>query len=110
ERTVDAWTGTTDPTALAETLSEASTPGATASLTFDGRCVAIIAPRIPGNGKADVLVDGVRVRTVDLGSAVGGAALDAALPQQVIHAVPWPEIGAHTVAIVARGTPGRPAV
>lgn len=110
ERTADAWTETADPTAIAETLATASTTGATASLTFEGSGVAVIAPRIPDNGKADILLDGVRVRTIDLGSSPGGGTLTAPVAQQVVYAASWPATGPHTVAIVVRATPGRPTV
>lgn len=43
--------------------------GAQATLRFQGRAVAVVAPRGPGRGSIDVSIDGVRVATVSLAAS-----------------------------------------
>jgi outer membrane protein assembly factor BamB len=103
----DAWTpqaGVLVDAALGGTLMGSETAGASATLDVEASGIALVAPRVPGYGKVDVLIDGVRVRTVDLG------ATDATRSRQVVFQATWPEVGAHTIGVVLRGTPGRPHV
>lgn len=55
--------------AFGERVKYAGASGASAKLTFSGSRVAFVTTRGPNRGKADVLVDGVRVTTLDLYSA-----------------------------------------
>lgn len=97
------WTRVTDWTALGDGVHRSRASGATAAMTFVGRAVGIVAPRGPGRGKADVLVDGVRVATIDTRAA-------SFRPREIVFAKAWSEAGRHTVTLRVRGTAGRPTV
>jgi hypothetical protein len=98
-----SWARVADGTALADTLRRSRAAGATASMTFTGRAVAIVAPRGPGRGKADVLVDGVRVATIDTRAYTFR-------PREIVFSKAWSTAGRHTVTLRVRGTTGRPTV
>ena len=66
--------------------------------------MAVVAPRALDLGKLDILLDGVRVRTIDLG------ATSVSAPRSIVWSSTWAASGPHSVAIVVRGTAGRPAV
>jgi len=80
-----------------------SQAGARASITFTGRTIAWIASMGPTRGKADVLVNGVKVATVDLYSTT-------ARHQQVVWVGTWSSAASRTVSIRVLGTSGRPRV
>ncbi len=77
--------------------------GAKASLAFQGRQVAWIAPKGPKQGKAEVWMDGSKVATVDLYASTN-------LPRKVVFSKAWSSSGSHTIAIKVLGTSGRPRV
>jgi hypothetical protein len=85
------------------TVRYATSRGASATLRFTGRGVTWHGPTGPTRGKADVFIDGRRVKTVDLrrGSFDARAAL---------FAKRWSSAGIHTIQIVVRGTSGRSMV
>ena len=76
--------------------------GRSASFTFTGRAVGILAPRGPNLGFAQVYVDGVLKATIDLSSP-------SALPSRVIWAKSWSSKATRKIRIVTLGTVGHPA-
>jgi hypothetical protein len=81
----------------------ASVAGASATFSFNGESVAWVSTRGPTRGSAQVLIDGVLVRTVSLFSSRRTA-------RQVVFSTAWPAMGLHTIQIVVLGTPGHPRV
>jgi uncharacterized delta-60 repeat protein len=82
----------------------ATAAGSTAKLTFTGQSVAWVAPKGSTRGKADVLLDGRKVATVDLSSS-------RTLPRRVVYAANGlsPSV-THTLQVKVLGTTGRPRV
>jgi Fibronectin type III domain len=82
----------------------ATAAGSTAKLTFTGQSVAWVAPKGSTRGKADVLLDGRKVATVDLSSS-------RTLPRRVVYAANGlsPSV-THTLQVKVLGTAGRPRV
>src|SRR4029453_16634877 len=60
------WPGHRSATALRGTYHSSATPGSTATLTFTGRAIGIVAIVGPGSGGLDVRIDGHLVRQVAL--------------------------------------------
>ena len=75
--------------------------GRTASFTFTGSSVGIVAPRGPNLGFAQVYVDGVLKATVNLSAP-------SAAPSSVIWSKSWPSKATHKVRIRTLGTVGHP--
>ena len=75
--------------------------GRTATFTFTGLAVGVLAPRGPNMGFAQVYVDGVLKATIDL-SAPGDA------PSRVIWARSWSSKATHKIRIRTLGTVGHP--
>ncbi len=63
------WSARPIPKALGGIDHESSTLGATATLTFSGSDVAIMSARGPARGRAEISIDGVVMRIVDLYAA-----------------------------------------
>jgi hypothetical protein len=98
-----SWARVADGSALGNAVHRSRRAGATASVTFTGRAVAIVAPQGPGLGKAEVLVDGVHVATIDTRAKSHHS-------REIVFARSWSTAGTHTVTLRVRGTAGRPAV
>ena len=81
----------------------ATASGATATFTFTGTKVIWYGPVGPTRGKARVLVDGVAVKTVDLGASSFTA-------HKAIFSKTWTTAAKHTLVIEVAGTAGRPYV
>jgi hypothetical protein len=90
------WTTASDADAVDGTLSETSTGGATASLSFTGEEVEVVGRTGPGMGTATLMVDGASQGTVDFASAATGE-------REVIAAASGLSGGSHTVELVASG-------
>ena len=95
-----SWSTTPAADALGGAMRGSSSAGARATATINGRDVAWIAWRGPTRGSAQVWVDGVLVRTVDLHAAT-------TTPRQVVFQTGWSTPGSHTIRIVVVGTTGR---
>jgi hypothetical protein len=80
-----------------------STAGASASFTFTGRGVALVAPKFSTAGQVYVYVDGNYVQTVDLYAA-------STSPMATAFGWFWNAAGTHTVTLKVAGTAGRPRV
>ncbi|MEW6225931.1 MAG: S8 family serine peptidase [Chloroflexota bacterium] len=71
--------------------------------TFTGRGVAVVVPKSPIRGKAQVWIDGKLVKTVDTYRRTFA-------PRRVVFSYTWEASGTHTVKVVVLGTSGRPRV
>ncbi len=78
---------------------------AAASVTYSlsGEGVAWVSSKGPTRGSAQVLIDGVLVKSVSLFTSTTTA-------QQVVFSTAWPTMGLHTIKIVVLGTAGHPRV
>jgi hypothetical protein len=97
------WTRSSDPNSSGGTHTWTRTTGAKVSLSFTGRTVAFVAPTDYHRGRADVIVDGVNVATIDLYS---GSAHESV----VLFTRDWNTVGSHKITIRNRGTSGRPKI
>jgi hypothetical protein len=79
------------------------TPGATATLTFNGTDVAWVSTRAPKRGRAKVYIDGVLATTVDLRAS-------SVSSRQIVFARSGLTAGQHTIKIYVVGTANRPRV
>jgi len=77
----------------------ATSPGATATITFTGSRIAWYGPVGPTRGKARVSIDGSAVKTVNLQRS----SFD---PTTVLYSVSWKTAGRHTFEIEVLSTPG----
>lgn len=94
---VSAWWGSvTDPAAGGGAYAVSDATGATGSLAFTGTGVSLITVRGPTMGRAELWVDGVLARTIDLYAATRSYG--------VIRTVTGLVDEAHTVRVVVLGT------
>jgi hypothetical protein len=91
------WTQQDSTSAYGGSVSYTNVGGATARLSFTGRDVSWVATKGPNGGKAEVWVDDVRVKTVDLYSSTKQE-------RKVAFSQHWADPGDHTVEIRALGT------
>ncbi len=82
----------------------ATAAGSTARLAFTGRSVSWVAPKSSTRGRAEVLLDGTRVATVDLSSPTPLAR------RMVYTANGLDPTATHTLELKVLGTAGRPRV
>jgi hypothetical protein len=91
--------GTWTPRSVAGTsdgkVRFATTSGATATFTFTGRAVGIVAKPEASSGNVDVYVNGSRVATVDVGSVATTA--------RVVWSRSWTTQASRTVKLVVAG-------
>jgi hypothetical protein len=97
------WTTTADAQAWGGSTAFSTDAGAKATYGANAGRIAWIAAKGPDRGQADVYVDGVFVRTVDLFAKKLSR-------RRLIYQTAWKTVGAHTLAVVNRGTAGRPLV
>jgi hypothetical protein len=81
----------------------ATAAGATASFTFTGRSVTWIGPEGRTRGKANIYIDGVYVRTVDLYAS-------SFRTKQQVFRMTWKTSRERTIVIKVLGTRGHPMV
>lgn len=98
-----AWSRSGDPTASRSDSHYSSQPGARASLTFDGRSVAIIAPLGSNRGQARIIVDGQVITTIDLRAT-------NKQPRHIVYQQDWVRSAQHTIQLEVLATSGRPRV
>ena len=98
-----AWTVQTGPGFIAGARSVASEAGASLRVSFTADGFAWVAERGPGQGRAEVYVDGVHA---------GHVRLWAASPKvpRIVFARGWTSAGSHEVKLVVVGTAGHPSV
>lgn len=92
-----AWTPQGVTSAYGGALQYATAAGAKATFGFTGLDVAWVAPKGPDRGKAEVWVDGVKVKTVDLYAS-------AAQPRKAVYTQSWGVPGSHTLEVRVLGT------
>jgi hypothetical protein len=91
------WALQSAPTASGGYVKHASASGARAKFSFAGKHVAWVASTGSNRGKAEVWVDGVKVKTVDLYSAT-------AQPRKMVFTKAWSTSANHTLEVRALGT------
>nr|WP_296070037.1 N-acetylmuramoyl-L-alanine amidase [uncultured Actinoplanes sp.] len=97
-----SWTTRSGGSYLSSRALAATKKGAKLTYTFTGRSAALMFSRGAATGKADILVDGRKVATVD--TRATRTAYRQAIWVRTMSA------GKHTVAVVVAGTSGRPTV
>jgi hypothetical protein len=97
-----SWTTRSSGSYLSGKALAATKRGAKLTYTFTGRSAALMFSRGSATGKADILVDGKKVTTVD--TRATKSAYRQAIWVRTLTA------GKHTVAVVVAGTSGRPIV
>jgi hypothetical protein len=97
------WRTSSSSAYLGGAAKYASAAEATASFTFTGRSLGWISRLGPTRGKAEVLVNGVKVATIDLYAA-------GYQNQRVVWAGSWSTAVSRTITIRVLGTSARPRV
>ena len=95
------WSRVASAGAVGGYVRTAGVGGRTATFTFTGYAVGVLAPRVPNQGFAQVYVDGVLKATVDLSAA-------SATPSRVVWARSWSSKATHRIRIRTLGTVGHP--
>jgi hypothetical protein len=97
------WTTRERSSALGDSVHRTKTRGATASFSFSGRAIGIIAPKGLDWGRFEVSIDGVKVATIDLKRSSERA-------RTLVFSRSWAATGAHTIVVRNLATSGRPAI
>jgi len=93
------WRRAARSAAMGGTSTYSSTSGATASLSFTGRSISLVAPIGATRGQARISIDGVPVATVDLHSG-------ATVSRAIVFVKVWSKNGTHRISVRVLGTPG----
>jgi hypothetical protein len=101
--TTGTWRRSTSSSWSGGSTRYAKARGASLRRTFTGRAVAIVAPRGPNRGAAQVWVDGNHVATLHLNAA-------HLRPRRVVFSRDWVASGRHDVRLVVLGTEAHPRV
>jgi hypothetical protein len=101
--TSGAWASASAPSYSGGRARYSTDRGATLTLDFHGRAVAVRGPIGPTRGKVDVILDGEMVGRIDLGA-------DDFVGSVVVFERSWPTDGDHRIRLRVVGTPGRPVV
>lgn len=91
------WAQESSSTAYGGGVSYTQAKGAKATFTFTGRDVAWVATKGPDRGKAEVWVDGVKAKSVDLYASTQD-------PRKTVFSQHWADAGEHTVEVRVLGT------
>jgi len=102
-RTTGSWSSASASAYSDGRVRYSTRPGATMSMEFHGRAVAVRAAIGPTRGQVDVTVDGHAVKRVDLGA-------NRFVGSVVVFEQAWPGDGDHQVSLRVVGTSGRPFV
>ena len=94
-----AWQTVSDPGYSSGSAADSTQPGSTARLSFSGTAVQWIGTRGPSTGTADVILDGIKVATVNTASK-------QPVGQAVLYAVNGLTSAAHTLVIQVKN-PGK---
>ncbi|HEY7735176.1 MAG TPA: S8 family peptidase [Candidatus Limnocylindrales bacterium] len=95
------WTSAAISTASGGRTRATSRASATATFSFVGKGVGLVAPLGPSRGAARIYLDGVFVRSIDLHSAT-------TIARRVVFARNWTVNGNHSLKVVVRGTGPHP--
>ncbi|MHB8672625.1 MAG: glycosyl hydrolase family 18 protein [Candidatus Limnocylindrales bacterium] len=102
-RYTPSWQRYASSPALGGAATWSAVTTATATFTFSGSSVALIAPLGPIRGVAKIIIDGVPVTSVNLYSPAGHS-------RQVAWVRSWPTYGPHTIALRVLGTARHPRI
>jgi hypothetical protein len=97
---IGPWTSAPLAGAVHGSVRTASTPASSLVAHVIAKSVALVAPRGPGRGFAQVWVDGALATTVDLSAP-------SAVPSATIWRAWWTKAGSHLIRVVPLGTVGR---
>ena len=97
------WKPSSSSSASSGATKYATSAGASATFSFTGKGVSVIAPQSTTRGSAKVYVDGVYLKTISLYSS-------SAQSRRVVFAQAWATSGAHKVKLAVVGTSGHPRV
>lgn len=95
------WTRTRSSGAWGGYTRYGSRRGASVSMSFSGRSIALVSPRSSGRGSANVYLDGALVATVRLYASPTGA-------RRIVFTKSWATSGSHRITIKLLGTAGHP--
>jgi hypothetical protein len=98
-----AWSNGSSALYSAGTVKFASAAGASASMKFSGRAVAVVTTLRNTGGKVQVWVDGALATTIDTFA-------ESTATRQVVFSKSWASYASHTIKLVVLGTDGRPRV
>jgi hypothetical protein len=87
------WSRVTSASAIFQNLSSTTANGASASLTFTGKGIGVVAPRSMSRGWLTVHVDGVLVKTVSLRATT-------LQHRRTVYAREWATSATHTIKVV----------
>jgi len=102
-RTTGPWSSASASAYSDGRVRYATRRGATMSMEFHGRAIAVRAAIGPTRGQVDVIVDGQAAGRVDLGASRFGGSV-------VVFEEAWPGDGDHQIRLRVVGTSGRPFV
>jgi hypothetical protein len=98
-----AWTTSSGANYSGGSVKSATDAGASASLAFSGRAIALVSTLRDTGGEVQVWIDGALAGTVDTFAA-------STTHRQVVFSQAWSSYGSHTIKLVVVGTPDRPTV
>jgi len=102
-RTSGGWSSASAPAYSDGRVRYSTKRGATMTMEFQGRAVAIRGPIGPTRGEADVIVDGETVGRIDLGA-------DRFVGSVIVFERAWKSDGRHRIGLRVVGTAGRAVV
>jgi subtilisin family serine protease len=97
------WSKVSSSSATSGTLLSTRSNGASATYTFTGKGIAVVAPRSTSRGWLRIHVDGVLVKTVSLRTST-------LQHRRILYAREWPASGTHTIKVTAVTSGSRPLV
>lgn len=98
-----SWASSSSSSFWGGTARRSMTAGSTATFTFTGRSVGLVALRASNRGAATIYVNGTKVATIDLYSRTY-------LGRQIVWSMDWSTSARRTVTVRVAGTSGRPRV
>ena len=102
-RTAGRWTSSSGGNASGGSTLYASRAGASYSLLFEGRAIALVAPRSSIRGRAEVWIDGEYVTTINLNATTPRS-------RQVVFSTGWAASGMHAIRLLVLGDTPHPRV
>ena len=91
------WTNGSTPEYSGSTVKFATSPGASATYSFNGRAISLVTTLRDTGGKVEVWVDGALAATVDTHA-------DSTTYRQVVFNKGWSSYGSHTIKLVVVGS------
>ena len=91
------WSRRVIASAWRTTVTGSSQAGARVSMTFTGHGIAVVGPKNPYRGRAQIYIDGVYIRTISMRTV-------ASTSRQVAFTYDFPGGGSHTISVRVAGT------